>query len=147
MARNNIELKWLSRKKLYSKSGDFIEFRCRRGYVVDAESSPFRVQCMEGTLEYPRCKPGSKSSPLQTQLSCCVVAFLVLKPMGKPLAFLGKHLGRSQGARASCKLQALRDSAPEKPLAGIPELERLGKGLSGAFRRFLRQFQSISCLV
>ncbi|XP_054066774.1 complement factor H [Rissa tridactyla] len=58
MARNNIELKWLSRKKLYSKSGDFIEFRCRRGYVVDAESSPFRVQCMEGTLEYPRCKPG-----------------------------------------------------------------------------------------
>ncbi|XP_059678148.1 coagulation factor XIII B chain [Gavia stellata] len=58
MGRNNIELKWVARRKLYSRSGDFIEFRCRRGYLEDPASSPFRAQCMEGTLEYPRCKPG-----------------------------------------------------------------------------------------
>ncbi|NXJ64234.1 CFAH factor, partial [Rostratula benghalensis] len=64
MARNNIELKWkperYARKRLYSRSGDFIEFKCRRGYLEDPASSPFRVQCMEGTLEYPQCKPSGK---------------------------------------------------------------------------------------
>ncbi|KAK2541560.1 Cfh [Columba livia] len=58
MRSNNIELKWVRGRKLYSTSGDFIEFKCRRGYVKDPASSPFRVQCVEGTLEYPRCKPG-----------------------------------------------------------------------------------------
>ncbi|NXP08630.1 CFAH factor, partial [Thinocorus orbignyianus] len=59
MARNNIELKWKAarnaRKKLYSRSGDYIEFKCRRGYLEDPASSPFRVQCVEGTIEYPQC--------------------------------------------------------------------------------------------
>ena len=112
MARNNIELKWLIGRKLYARSGDFIEFRCKRGYLEDPASSPFRAQCVQGTLEYPWCKPGSKSSPLRPQLSRCVVAFLMLKPRGKPLAFLGKCPGRSQGVGASCKLQAVRGSAP-----------------------------------
>ncbi|XP_068262726.1 complement factor H-like [Nyctibius grandis] len=58
MDRNNIELKWVLGRKLYSRSGDFIEFRCKRGYLEDAASPAFRAQCMEGTLEYPRCKPG-----------------------------------------------------------------------------------------
>ncbi|XP_054689181.1 complement factor H [Grus americana] len=58
MGRNNIELKWIVGSKLYSRSGDFIEFRCKRGYVKDPASSPFRVQCTQGTLEYPWCKPG-----------------------------------------------------------------------------------------
>ncbi|XP_064927418.1 coagulation factor XIII B chain [Columba livia] len=58
MSSNNIELKWVRGRKLYSASGDFVEFKCRRGYVKDPASSPFRVQCVEGTLEYPRCKPG-----------------------------------------------------------------------------------------
>ncbi|KAM6124478.1 LOW QUALITY PROTEIN: complement factor H-like [Pterocles gutturalis] len=58
MDRNNIELKWIIGRKLYSRSGDFIEFRCKRGYLKDPDSSPFRAQCMEGRLEYPRCKPG-----------------------------------------------------------------------------------------
>uniref|UniRef100_A0A663EIV5 Complement factor H n=1 Tax=Aquila chrysaetos chrysaetos TaxID=223781 RepID=A0A663EIV5_AQUCH len=59
MGRNNIELKWIiGRRKLYSRSGDFIEFRCKIGYLADPASSPFRAQCVEGTLEYPRCKPG-----------------------------------------------------------------------------------------
>uniref|UniRef100_A0A8B9TB87 Sushi domain-containing protein n=1 Tax=Anas platyrhynchos TaxID=8839 RepID=A0A8B9TB87_ANAPL len=64
MDRNNIELRWRGERKLYSTSGDFIEFDCKIGYVQDPASSPFRVQCMDGTLEYPRCKPGSKSPPL-----------------------------------------------------------------------------------
>ncbi|NXI40181.1 CFAH factor, partial [Galbula dea] len=58
MNRNNIQLRWIAEKKLYSTSGDFIEFQCKRGYFEDPESSPFRAQCIEGTLEYPQCKPG-----------------------------------------------------------------------------------------
>lgn len=77
MDRNNIELKWVAKTKLYSRSGDYIEFRCKPGYLEDPNSPSFRVQCVEGTLNYPQCTLGSKSSPLQ--LSCSVVAFLVLK--------------------------------------------------------------------
>ncbi|XP_074764332.1 complement factor H [Athene noctua] len=58
MVRNNIELKWVTARKLYSRSGDFIEFRCKRGYMEDPASPPFRAQCIKGTLEYPQCKPG-----------------------------------------------------------------------------------------
>ncbi|XP_067996989.1 complement factor H isoform X1 [Melanerpes formicivorus] len=57
MNTNNIELKWSNKKKLYATSGDVIEFRCKRGYMEDPASSPFRVLCMEGILEYPQCKP------------------------------------------------------------------------------------------
>ncbi|EOA97481.1 Complement factor H-related protein 5, partial [Anas platyrhynchos] len=56
MNRNNIELKWVVQRNLSIKSGNFIEFDCKIGYVQDPASSPFRVQCMDGTLEYPRCK-------------------------------------------------------------------------------------------
>uniref|UniRef100_A0A8C6YYZ5 Complement factor H-related protein 1-like n=1 Tax=Nothoprocta perdicaria TaxID=30464 RepID=A0A8C6YYZ5_NOTPE len=61
MDRNNIELRETTKKKLYLKSGDFAEFKCKVGYKQDPASSPFRVQCVEGTLVYPHCKPGSKS--------------------------------------------------------------------------------------
>uniref|UniRef100_A0A8C3NBT9 Uncharacterized protein n=1 Tax=Geospiza parvula TaxID=87175 RepID=A0A8C3NBT9_GEOPR len=64
MARNNIELKWVGQAKLYSTSGDFIEFRCKQGYLKHPNSPNFRVQCVEGTLNYPWCTLGSKSSPL-----------------------------------------------------------------------------------
>ncbi|XP_061859323.1 complement factor H isoform X2 [Colius striatus] len=67
MARNNIQLKWRLRTKLYSRSGDFIEFRCKRGYQKDPSSSPFRVQCVEGTIEYPHCKP-AKNCTLDEQI-------------------------------------------------------------------------------
>ncbi|XP_063262791.1 complement factor H-like [Prinia subflava] len=60
MDRNNIELKWFVETKLYSTSGDYIEFRCKAGYLEDPNTSSFRVQCVEGTLEYPRCTPGRK---------------------------------------------------------------------------------------
>ncbi|XP_064283972.1 complement factor H isoform X1 [Passer domesticus] len=58
MDRNNIELKWVEQSKLYSTSGDFIEFRCKPGYVKDPSTPNFRVQCVEGTLEYPQCTLG-----------------------------------------------------------------------------------------
>ncbi|XP_030809382.1 complement factor H [Camarhynchus parvulus] len=59
MARNNIELKWVGQAKLYSTSGDFIEFRCKQGYLKHPNSPNFRVQCVEGTLNYPWCTLGS----------------------------------------------------------------------------------------
>ncbi|NXD78121.1 CFAH factor, partial [Halcyon senegalensis] len=58
MSRNNIELKWIIGRKLYSTSGDFIEFQCKKGYMEDPESSPFRTQCVAGMIKYPHCKPG-----------------------------------------------------------------------------------------
>ncbi|KAK4820203.1 hypothetical protein QYF61_021708 [Mycteria americana] len=63
MGRNNVELKWVPERKLYVRSGDVIEFQCKRGYLEDPASSPFRAQCMEGTIEYPRCKPGTLVGP------------------------------------------------------------------------------------
>ncbi|NXC73196.1 CFAH factor, partial [Anhinga anhinga] len=68
MARNNIELKWITRKKLYSRSGDVIEFKCKRGYLEDPASLPFRAQCIEGTLEYPQCKRGKNCTVHKTIL-------------------------------------------------------------------------------
>ncbi|NWV87475.1 CFAH factor, partial [Machaerirhynchus nigripectus] len=58
MDRNNIELKWVSETKLYSTSGDHIEFQCKTGYLEDPNSPSFRVQCVEGTLKYPKCTLG-----------------------------------------------------------------------------------------
>uniref|UniRef100_A0A8C3CFW3 Sushi domain-containing protein n=1 Tax=Cairina moschata TaxID=8855 RepID=A0A8C3CFW3_CAIMO len=75
MNRNNIELKWVVQRNLSITSRNFIEFDCKIGYVQDPASSPFRVQCMDGTLEYPRCKPGSKSPPLCHCLATALVHF------------------------------------------------------------------------
>uniref|UniRef100_A0A8C4W6D8 Sushi domain-containing protein n=1 Tax=Gopherus evgoodei TaxID=1825980 RepID=A0A8C4W6D8_9SAUR len=60
MEKNNIELKWREATKLYSESGDFIEFDCKQGYERDPISSALRVQCMEGKLAYPKCKEKGK---------------------------------------------------------------------------------------
>ncbi|XP_075364271.1 complement factor H-related protein 1-like [Mycteria americana] len=68
MGRNNVELKWVTGRKLYVRSGDVIEFQCKRGYLEDPASSPFRAQCMEGMLEYPRCKPGRNCTVHQSAM-------------------------------------------------------------------------------
>ncbi|NXK36874.1 CFAH factor, partial [Piprites chloris] len=57
MRRNNIELRWSEESKLYSKSGDTIEFRCKTGYLGEQDISFFRVKCVEGVIDYPRCRP------------------------------------------------------------------------------------------
>nr|XP_056700700.1 complement factor H-like [Euleptes europaea] len=58
MARNNIWLKWRSDPKLYSQSGDTMEFRCIWNHREAPLSPPFRTQCIQGNVEYPRCIPG-----------------------------------------------------------------------------------------
>nr|XP_020671577.1 coagulation factor XIII B chain-like isoform X3 [Pogona vitticeps] len=55
MNMNNIQLKWKYDSKLYAESGDITEFACNWGYRADRNSPPFRVQCVDGRLEYPRC--------------------------------------------------------------------------------------------
>ncbi|XP_038614604.1 complement factor H-related protein 5-like [Tachyglossus aculeatus] len=55
MLRNNIELRWSGSKKLYSKPGDVVEFSCKSGFKKAPESPPFRAQCLQGTIIYPKC--------------------------------------------------------------------------------------------
>ncbi|XP_006155483.1 complement factor H isoform X2 [Tupaia chinensis] len=54
MGRHNIALKWKPNQKLYSRTGDFVEFSCKRGYYP-THSQAFRVQCRNGQLPYPSC--------------------------------------------------------------------------------------------
>ncbi|XP_077188828.1 complement factor H isoform X2 [Paroedura picta] len=55
MSNNNIQLKWQYAPKLYSESGDMVEFVCKWRYGPDPASPPFRTQCIKGRVEYPRC--------------------------------------------------------------------------------------------
>ncbi|XP_005878668.1 PREDICTED: complement factor H-related protein 1-like, partial [Myotis brandtii] len=56
MEAHNIELRYSYAKKVYSRTNDFVEFRCRRGYYRRlSPDSAFRVQCHEGKMEYPSC--------------------------------------------------------------------------------------------
>ncbi|XP_074859404.1 complement factor H-related protein 2-like, partial [Carettochelys insculpta] len=43
MEKNNIKLKWKNAQKLFSESGDIIEFACKEGYEKDVSSSPLRA--------------------------------------------------------------------------------------------------------
>ncbi|XP_038204661.1 complement factor H-like isoform X3 [Arvicola amphibius] len=53
--RHNITYKWIRDQKLYSKSGDYIEFDCISGYKKANESPPFRTKCIDGHINYPSC--------------------------------------------------------------------------------------------
>ncbi|XP_006892182.1 PREDICTED: complement factor H-like [Elephantulus edwardii] len=56
MDKHNIQLKWVDKKKLYSRTGDFTEFECKRGYTKK-RGDVFRVKCQEGKMKYPQLKP------------------------------------------------------------------------------------------
>ncbi|KAM6453988.1 complement factor H-like isoform 2-T2 [Liasis olivaceus] len=55
MTKNNIMLKWTYSEKIYSEAGNTVEFRCKRGYHPHPNSRPFRVPCVDGKFQYPRC--------------------------------------------------------------------------------------------
>ncbi|KAG8556159.1 hypothetical protein GDO81_017940 [Engystomops pustulosus] len=54
MKENNIKLRHLSDKKLYSEHGDVIEFQCVSGFGVPTDTK-MRIYCQRGKLEYPKC--------------------------------------------------------------------------------------------
>ncbi|XP_070111920.1 complement factor H isoform X10 [Equus caballus] len=56
MEKHNIELRWMGEKKLYSETGDVVEFACKPGYRAKRDSAEFRATCREGKLEYPTCE-------------------------------------------------------------------------------------------
>ncbi|XP_047697030.1 complement factor H-like isoform X2 [Prionailurus viverrinus] len=55
MERHNIQLRWSSVKKLYSPTGDTVEFECKTGYRRQTSQQTFRATCWEGKLTYPVC--------------------------------------------------------------------------------------------
>ncbi|XP_040263211.1 complement factor H isoform X4 [Bufo bufo] len=54
MASNNIQLKWRSDRKIYSRHGELIAFICRPGYEA-LPATQMRITCDQGNLEYPKC--------------------------------------------------------------------------------------------
>ncbi|KAM9613297.1 complement factor H-related protein 5-like [Trichechus inunguis] len=56
MEKHNIQLKWKSDKKLYTKTDDVTEFTCKWGYRPKTRKETFRATCREGKLEYPSCE-------------------------------------------------------------------------------------------
>lgn len=55
MAKHNIVLRWRENAKIYSQSGENIEFMCKPGYRKFRGSPPFRTKCIEGRINYPTC--------------------------------------------------------------------------------------------
>uniref|UniRef100_A0A8C6IE81 Complement factor H-related 1 n=1 Tax=Mus spicilegus TaxID=10103 RepID=A0A8C6IE81_MUSSI len=55
LERHNILLKWKQSQKVYSQSGDVIEFVCKPGYRQARKSPSFRAKCMNGDINYPTC--------------------------------------------------------------------------------------------
>ncbi|KAK7805472.1 hypothetical protein U0070_019011 [Myodes glareolus] len=55
MERHNITFKWIGKQKLYSKSGEPVEFSCKSGYNVANKSPPLRTKCIDGRINYPSC--------------------------------------------------------------------------------------------
>uniref|UniRef100_A0ABK0KZJ3 Complement factor H n=1 Tax=Rattus norvegicus TaxID=10116 RepID=A0ABK0KZJ3_RAT len=55
MEKHNIVLRWRENAKIYSQSGENIEFMCKPGYRKFRGSPPFRTKCIEGHINYPTC--------------------------------------------------------------------------------------------
>lgn len=58
--KHNITYRWIKDQKLYSKSGEYVEFSCMSGYKKANKSPPLRTMCIDGHIDYPSCiKRGS----------------------------------------------------------------------------------------
>ncbi|XP_078515376.1 coagulation factor XIII B chain-like [Lissotriton helveticus] len=55
MENNNVKLKWVEKEKIHSKHGQWIEFECISDEYVEDKTTPFRIQCYQGEIKYPRC--------------------------------------------------------------------------------------------
>ncbi|XP_036610389.1 complement factor H-related protein 2-like [Trichosurus vulpecula] len=55
MMKNNIEFRWIDAEKVYSRTGQEVEFSCIQGFHTAPSSPPFRARCQEGKIDYPRC--------------------------------------------------------------------------------------------
>lgn len=56
LEKHNIQLRWSSRKKLYARTKDIVEFTCKNGYRKKTPIHTFRATCSEGKLLYPICE-------------------------------------------------------------------------------------------
>ncbi|XP_051004275.1 complement factor H-like [Acomys russatus] len=55
MEKHNLTFKWRRKEKIYSTTGDFIEFKCKNGYTLATGSPPLRTTCIKGHINYPTC--------------------------------------------------------------------------------------------
>ncbi|XP_038601553.1 complement factor H-like [Tachyglossus aculeatus] len=58
MAMNNLRRSPTLFQKIfsiYTVYSSFFEFVCKGGYTRDSMSSPFKVKCLDGKIEYPKC--------------------------------------------------------------------------------------------
>lgn len=55
MGKNNVKLKWVERDEIHSKHEQWIEFECISNEYVEDNTTPFRIQCYQGEIKYPRC--------------------------------------------------------------------------------------------
>ncbi|XP_047696944.1 complement factor H-related protein 2-like isoform X2 [Prionailurus viverrinus] len=56
MNKYNVQLRGKDTKKLYVKTGDFVEFECKWPHRANTSIQSFRAICQEGEVEYPRCE-------------------------------------------------------------------------------------------
>nr|XP_021518026.1 complement factor H-like [Meriones unguiculatus] len=56
MRKHNIVLRWRANEKIYSKSGEAVEFYCQPGYRPAKKSPAFRTKCIDGHINYPTCE-------------------------------------------------------------------------------------------
>ncbi|XP_007539822.2 complement factor H [Erinaceus europaeus] len=54
MNKHKIQLRWIDRNKLYSQSGEPVEFSCKHRYRW-ISPEPLRTKCVEGRIAYPTC--------------------------------------------------------------------------------------------